>query len=66
MSDDQAALDRRHMLDKNASARFYQSLPANFTDRFLLTRALTHRSYLNENRAVVEDNQRLEFWATPS
>ncbi len=61
MSDDQAALDWRHMLDKNASSRFYQSLPANFTDKFLLTRALTHRSYLNENRLVVEDNQRLEF-----
>ena len=49
------------MLDKNASARFYQCLPANFTDEYLLTRALTHRSYLNENREVLEDNQRLEF-----
>lgn len=49
------------MLAKNTSTRFYQSLPANFTDEFLLTRALTHRSYLNENRSVLEDNERLEF-----
>jgi len=61
MSDDQADLDRRYMLDKHASNRFYESLPANFTNELLLTRALTHRSYLNENRDVLEDNQRLEF-----
>lgn len=34
-------------------------LPIN--DIFLLQRALTHRSYLNENREVLEDNERLEF-----
>mgnify|MGYP002408992417 FL=1 len=27
----------------------------------MLTRALTHRSYMNENREVLEDNERLEF-----
>jgi len=27
----------------------------------LLTRALTHRSYLNENPKAIEDNERLEF-----
>jgi ribonuclease-3 len=33
-----------------------------FNDRSLLLRALTHRSYLNENPdLVLEDNQRLEF-----
>jgi len=33
-----------------------------FNDQSLLLRALTHRSYLNENPDVVlEDNQRLEF-----
>ncbi|MBK6710883.1 MAG: ribonuclease III [Candidatus Promineifilaceae bacterium] len=45
------------------------SLPAleaiiglKFTDYSLLTRALTHRSYLNENsNQVLEDNERLEF-----
>jgi len=32
-----------------------------FTDTLLLTRALTHRSYLNENPEALEDNERLEF-----
>ena len=32
-----------------------------FEDFFLLTRALTHRSYLNENKDAIEDNERLEF-----
>jgi len=32
-----------------------------FKDYFLLTRALTHRSYLNENKDAIEDNERLEF-----
>ncbi len=27
----------------------------------LLTRALTHRSYINENPDALEDNERLEF-----
>ena len=30
-------------------------------DEFLLARALTHRSYLNENKDAIEDNERLEF-----
>ncbi len=49
------------MLDPRASAKFYDALPKEFKDNFLLTRALTHRSYLNENRSVLEDNERLEF-----
>jgi ribonuclease-3 len=32
-----------------------------FTNIFLLTRALTHRSYLNEHPESLEDNERLEF-----
>ena len=32
-----------------------------FTDWFLLNRALTHRSYLNEHPEALEDNERLEF-----
>lgn len=32
-----------------------------FNDWGLLARALTHRSYLNEHREVLEDNERLEF-----
>lgn len=32
-----------------------------FENYFLLSRALTHRSYLNENNDAIEDNERLEF-----
>ena len=32
-----------------------------FENYFLLSRALTHRSYLNENKDAIEDNERLEF-----
>ncbi len=32
-----------------------------FTNLSLLTRALTHRSYVNEHESAVEDNERLEF-----
>jgi len=32
-----------------------------FADILLLTRALTHRSYLNEHPDALEDNERLEF-----
>ena len=32
-----------------------------FLDLSLLTRALTHRSYINEHSQAVEDNERLEF-----
>lgn len=39
-----------------------QRLGVTFSDYSLLSRALTHRSYLNENPgAVLEDNERLEF-----
>ena len=33
----------------------------DFNDILLLTRALTHRSYLNEHPQALEDNERLEF-----
>jgi len=36
-----------------------QDLP--FTSPLLLSRALTHRSYLNEHPEAIEDNERLEF-----
>ncbi|HKJ27030.1 MAG TPA: ribonuclease III [Anaerolineales bacterium] len=32
-----------------------------FDDSLLLSRALTHRSYLNEHPEAIEDNERLEF-----
>lgn len=40
---------------------FSNRLRLPFKDYFLLTRALTHRSYLNENKDAIEDNERLEF-----
>jgi len=41
--------------------QFSKRLKLPFQDYFLLTRALTHRSYLNENKDAIEDNERLEF-----
>lgn len=39
-----------------------ERLGVTFTDHSLLSRALTHRSYLNENPdSALEDNERLEF-----
>ena len=40
---------------------FSKRLNLPFTDYSLLSRALTHRSYLNENPDALEDNERLEF-----
>lgn len=42
-------------------SHFSERLNLPFTNYFLLTRALTHRSYLNENKDAIEDNERLEF-----
>ncbi|MBM3145883.1 MAG: ribonuclease III [Chloroflexi bacterium] len=38
-----------------------ERLGIEFSDYRLLNRALTHRSYLNENPGALEDNERLEF-----
>lgn len=40
---------------------FAAGLGINFKDRLLVSRALTHRSYLNEHPEALEDNERLEF-----
>ena len=40
---------------------FAQRLGLVFDDWLLLSRALTHRSYLNEHSEALEDNERLEF-----
>ncbi len=40
---------------------YAQRLRMEFADPLLLTRALTHRSYLNEHPESLEDNERLEF-----
>jgi ribonuclease-3 len=38
-----------------------ERLEVQFNDILLLTRSLTHRSYLNEHPEALEDNERLEF-----
>ena len=38
-----------------------QRLELPFKNLLLLTRALTHRSYINEHPEALEDNERLEF-----
>lgn len=40
---------------------FMQKLGVEYHDQSLLDTALTHRSYLNENKSVKEHNERLEF-----
>lgn len=40
---------------------FTQRLNLPITNYLLLSRALTHRSYLNEHTDAIEDNERLEF-----
>jgi len=40
---------------------FSQRIDLPFENFLLLSRALTHRSFLNENPEAIEDNERLEF-----
>jgi ribonuclease-3 len=42
-------------------ADFARRVGLQFSDQLLLSRALTHRSYLNEHPEALEDNERLEF-----
>jgi len=48
-------------LASESPAELSARLGLSFKNLFLLTRALTHRSYLNENPGALEDNERLEF-----
>src|SRR5512143_1533712 len=47
--------------DVEPAADLSRRLGLPFSNISLLTRALTHRSYVNENPTSVEDNERLEF-----
>ncbi|MEW6287530.1 MAG: ribonuclease III [Chloroflexota bacterium] len=47
--------------DYESAADLSRRLNLPFSNLSLLTRALTHRSYVNENPTVQEDNERLEF-----
>jgi len=48
-------------LNTETPEQFSKRLNLPFENLFLLSRALTHRSYLNENKDAIEDNERLEF-----
>ena len=47
--------------ETESAANLAERLGLKFNDLHLLVRALTHRSYLNENPNSLEDNERLEF-----
>ena len=47
--------------DSESAASLAERLSLHFNDLHLLVRALTHRSYVNENPNALEDNERLEF-----
>jgi len=49
------------MYSTESPENFSIRLNLPFTNYFLVSRALTHRSYLNENKDAIEDNERLEF-----
>lgn len=47
--------------NEESPAEFVRRLALPIKDLLLITRALTHRSYLNEHADALEDNERLEF-----
>lgn len=47
--------------ETESAAKLAGRLGLHFTNLHLLVRALTHRSYVNENPNAIEDNERLEF-----
>lgn len=50
-----------HKRDIETASSLDVRLGLSFSNLSLLTRALTHRSYVNENPSSTEDNERLEF-----
>src|SRR6056297_2492385 len=52
----------RELFNKSKILEFEKSLDLDFKNKFLVQRALTHKSYPNENRRLnLKDNERLEF-----
>ena len=50
------------LFNKEKILEFEKSLDLNFENKLLIQRALTHKSYPNENRQLnLKDNERLEF-----
>ena len=54
-------MNDHEMRDFESAAALSRRLNLPFSNLSLLTRALTHRSYVNENPNSPEDNERLEF-----
>src|SRR5574340_543763 len=55
-------MDQSAAMTANESpAELAERLKLKFKDMLLLSRALTHRSYLNEHSEALEDNERLEY-----
>ena len=58
---------KKNQKENNRTKRYRQlnklqkSLKLKFKDKSLLNRALTHRSYVNEYRTGLKDNERLEY-----
>ena len=47
--------------ESESAADLAERLNLHFSNLHLLVRALTHRSYVNENPDATEDNERMEF-----
>ena len=52
---------QRNKIEEEHPRELIARFGLEFVDILLLTRALTHRSYLNEHPEALEDNERLEF-----
>src|SRR5512133_3681620 len=62
LSSREVSVDQNHTrVVEESPQELAQRLGLPFGDWLLLSRALTHRSYLNEHPEAVEDNERLEF-----
>ena len=62
LSSREVKLDRKELEISIESPReFVERNQIKITDFLLLSRALTHRSFLNEHPEALEDNERLEF-----
>ncbi|GAB4417645.1 MAG: ribonuclease III [Anaerolineales bacterium] len=55
------AQQNSHNAETESAASLAARLGLPFENLHLLTRALTHRSFVNENQSALEDNERLEF-----
>ncbi len=54
-------MSNHNQRDVEPASDLSRRLGLSFSNLSLLTRALTHRSFVNENSQAVEDNERLEF-----